>query len=158
MPDWQPSHRPALFKGFEQLGQKLPFTMERSMPVQKDSQAVIYIWIVPVLRSYRQILPMAACMAEGKTIIENPAKEPHIVDVANFLNSMGANIKALVRIPSVFVAWRVFTAANTLLYQNQIEAGTYMMAAAAAGGMSISRNVIPKHLEAITAKLIAKSV
>ena len=76
---------------------------------------------------------LAACMADGKTVLENAAKEPHIVDVANFLNSMGANIKGAV--------------------PDQIEAGTFMVAAAATRGDVLIKNVIPKHLEAITGKL-----
>ena len=97
---------------------------------------------------------MAACMAEGKTIIENPAKEPHIVDVANFLNSMGANIKGAgtdtIRIRGV----ERLHGSEYSIIPDQIEAGTYMIAAAATGGDVYIRNVIPKHLEAITAKLI----
>lgn len=93
-------------------------------------------------------------MAEGKTIIENPAKEPHIVDVANFLNSMGANIKGAgtdtIRIRGV----ESLHGSEYSIIPDQIEAGTYMMAAAATGGDVYIRNVIPKHLEAITAKLI----
>ena len=93
-------------------------------------------------------------MAEGKTIIENPAKEPHIVDVANFLNSMGANIKGAgtdtIRIRGV----EHLHGSEYSLIPDQIEAGTYMIAAAATGGDVYIRNVIPKHLEAITAKLI----
>lgn len=93
-------------------------------------------------------------MAEGKTIIENPAKEPHIVDVANFLNSMGANIKGAgtdtIRIRGV----ERLHGSEYSIIPDQIEAGTYMIAAAATGGDVYIRNVIPKHLEAITAKLI----
>lgn len=93
-------------------------------------------------------------MAEGKTIIENPAKEPHIVDVANFLNSMGANIKGAgtdaIRIRGV----EALHGAEYSIIPDQIEAGTYMLAVAATGGDVMIKNVIPKHLEAITAKLV----
>ncbi len=97
---------------------------------------------------------MAACMAEGKTIIENAAKEPHVVDLANFLNSMGANIKGagtdVIRIRGVSKLHRT----EYMIIPDQIEAGTFMMAAAATKGDVTVKNVIPKHLESITAKLL----
>ena len=96
---------------------------------------------------------MAAVMAEGTTIIENSAKEPHVVDLANFLNSMGANIKGagtdVIRIRGVEKLHRT----EYSIIPDQIEAGTFMFAAAATGGDVTVRNVIPKHLEATTAKL-----
>ena len=97
---------------------------------------------------------MAASMAEGKTIIENAAKEPHIVDVANFLNSMGANIRGagtdVIRIVGVEKLHKT----EYSIIPDQIEAGTFMFAAAATKGDVTVKNVIPKHLEATTAKLI----
>ena len=97
---------------------------------------------------------LASCMAEGKTIIENAAKEPHIVDVANFLNSMGAEIKGAgtdkIRITGV----RRLHASEYSIIPDQIEAGTFMIAAAATKGDVLIKNVIPKHLEAISVKLI----
>ena len=96
---------------------------------------------------------MAAAMAKGHTIIENAAKEPHVVDTANFLNSMGANIKGagtdVIRIKGV----ERFHDTEYSIIPDQIEAGTYMFAAAATRGDVLIKNVIPKHLEAITAKL-----
>ncbi|MGN0345833.1 MAG: UDP-N-acetylglucosamine 1-carboxyvinyltransferase [Lachnospiraceae bacterium] len=96
---------------------------------------------------------MAATMATGKTIIENVAKEPHVVDLANFLNSMGADIKGagtdVIRIRGVSKLHRTEYA----IIPDQIEAGTFMLAAAASKGDITVRNVIPKHLECITAKL-----
>ena len=96
---------------------------------------------------------MAAAMAEGTTIMENVAKEPHVVDVANFLNSMGANIKGagtdVIRIKGVEKLHRT----EYSIIPDQIEAGTFMFAAAATGGDITVKNVIPKHLEATTAKL-----
>ena len=96
---------------------------------------------------------MAAAMAEGRTIIENCAREPHVVDVANFLNSMGANIKGagtdVIRIRGV----EKLHATEYSIIPDQIEAGTFMFAAAATKGDVIVRNVIPKHLEATSAKL-----
>ena len=97
---------------------------------------------------------MAASMAEGKTIIENAAKEPHVVDVANFLNSMGANIRGagtdVIRIVGVEKLHKT----EYSIIPDQIEAGTFMFAAAATKGDVTVKNVIPKHLEATTAKFI----
>ena len=96
---------------------------------------------------------MAAALATGKTTIENAAKEPHIVDVANFLNSMGANIKGagtdVIRIRGV----KELHGTTYSIIPDQIEAGTFMVAAAATKGDVVIKNVIPKHLEAITSKL-----
>ena len=96
---------------------------------------------------------MAAAMSEGLTIMENVAKEPHVVDVANFLNSMGANIKGagtdVIRIKGV----RRLHGTNYSIIPDQIEAGTFMCAAAITRGDITVKNVIPKHLEAISAKL-----
>jgi len=97
---------------------------------------------------------MAASLADGKTIIENAAKEPHVVDVANFLNSMGANIKGagtdVIRIKGVE---RLHSTTYSII-PDQIEAGTFMFAAAITKGDVMIRNIIPKHLESISAKLI----
>lgn len=97
---------------------------------------------------------LAAVLAEGQTIIENSAKEPHVVDIASFLNSMGAKIKGagtdvirIVGVPSLH-------GSTYSIIPDQIEAGTFMMAAAATRGDVTIRNVIPKHLEAISAKLV----
>lgn len=96
---------------------------------------------------------LAASMAEGTTIIENAAKEPHVVDTANFLNMMGANIKGagtdIIRIKGVE---KLHSAEYTII-PDQIEAGTYMIAAAMAGGDVTVRNIIPKHMDSLTAKL-----
>ena len=97
---------------------------------------------------------MAATLAEGKTVIENAAKEPHVVDVANFLNSMGANIRGagtdVIRIVGVEKLHKT----TYSVIPDQIEAGTFMCAAAATGGDVLLKNVIPKHLEATSAKLM----
>ena len=96
---------------------------------------------------------MAAALAEGNTIIENAAKEPHVVDAANFLNSMGANIKGagteVIRIKGV----RELHRTSYSVVPDMIEAGTYMAAVAATKGDALIKNVIPKHLEATSAKL-----
>ena len=97
---------------------------------------------------------MAAAMADGKTVVENAAKEPHVVDVANFLNSMGANIRGagtdVIRIVGVEKLHKT----EYSVIPDQIEAGTFMFAVAATGGNVLVKNVIPKHLEATTAKLV----
>ena len=96
---------------------------------------------------------LAAVLAEGNTIIENAAKEPHVVDVANLLNCMGANIKGagtdVIRIKGI----EKLHGATYSIIPDQIEAATFMCAAAVTGGDVLIKNVIPKHLEAITAKL-----
>ncbi len=100
----------------------------------------------------------AATFAEGQTIIENAAKEPHIVDVANFLNSMGANIKGagtdIIKIKGV----DSLKGGTYSVIPDQIEAGTFMIAAAATGGDVIINNVIPKHLDSLSAKLMEMGV
>ena len=97
---------------------------------------------------------LAACLADGDTILENAAKEPHIVDVANFLNAMGANIKGagtdVIRIKGV---QRLHGTTYSII-PDQIEAGTFMFAAAATNGDVVVKDVIPKHLESLSAKLI----
>lgn len=97
---------------------------------------------------------MAAAMADGTTIMENAAKEPHIVDLANFLNSMGANIRGagtdVIRIKGVSKLHKT----EYTVIPDQIEAGTFMFAAAATKGDITVKNVIPKHLEAISSKLV----
>ena len=97
---------------------------------------------------------LAACMAEGKTVIENAAKEPHIVDVANFLNSMGANIKGAGTDKIRMTGVTSLHASEYSIIPDQIEAGTFMVAAAATRGDVLIKNVIPKHLEAISVKLM----
>ena len=114
--------------------------------------AHIYMDVVTVGATIN--IMMAASLAEGRTIIENAAKEPHVVDVANFLNSMGANIKGagtdVIRISGV----EKLHACTYSVIPDQIEAGTFMFAAAVTQGDVLIKNVIPKHLESITAKLI----
>lgn len=96
---------------------------------------------------------LAATMAEGTTTIENAAKEPHVVDTANYLNMMGANIKGagtdVIRIKGV----EKLHGAQYAIIPDQIEAGTYMIAAAITGGDVLVKNIIPKHMDSLTAKL-----
>ncbi len=140
-------------KGFEALGATV--TIDHGVISAKADRLVgshIYLDVVSVGATIN--IMMAASMAEGKTIIENAAKEPHIVDVANFLNSMGAQIKGagtdIIRIHGVEKLGKTVYS----IIPDQIEAGTFMMAAAATKGDVLVKNVIPKHLEAITAKLV----
>ena len=140
-------------KGFRALGAKIE--IERGAVVAHAIDLVgshIYLDVVSVGATIN--IMMAAAMAEGQTIIENAAKEPHVVDVANFLNSMGANIKGagtdIIRIRGV----RRLHGTESSIIPDQIEAGTFMCAAAITRGDITVKNVIPKHLEAITAKLV----
>lgn len=140
-------------KGFKALGASV--RIEQGMIDATAETLVgthIYMDVVSVGATINVM--MAACLAEGKSIIENAAKEPHIVDVANFLNSMGANIKGagtdVIRIRGV----EKLHGSEYSIIPDQIEAGTFMLAAAATKGNVLIKNVIPKHLEAITAKLV----
>ena len=139
-------------KGFRALGANVK--IEHGMVIAEAEQLHgehIYLEVVSVGATIN--IMMAASLAVGNTIIENAAKEPHIVDVANFLNSMGANIKGagtdVIRIKGV----ESFHNTEYSIIPDQIEAGTFMVAAAATRGDVLIKNVIPKHLEAISAKL-----
>ena len=118
--------------------------------------ANIYLDVVSVGATMN--IMMAAALADGTTVIENAAKEPHIVDLANFLNSMGADVKGAgtdtIRVAGVE---RLHGGAYAII-PDQIEAGTYMAAVAAAGGRLLIRNVIPKHMDCISAKLTEMGV
>ncbi|HBB61651.1 MAG: UDP-N-acetylglucosamine 1-carboxyvinyltransferase [Lachnospiraceae bacterium] len=140
-------------KGFRALGATVNIThgvIEAS--AENLHGAHIFLDMVSVGATIN--IMMAASMAKGNTIIENAAREPHVVDAANFLNSMGANIKGagtdVIRIRGVEKLHRTAYA----VVPDMIEAGTYMFAAAATRGDVLVRNVIPKHLEAMTAKLL----
>lgn len=140
-------------KGFEALGADVDIEfgmIKASAEELKGSH--IYLDKVSVGATIN--IMMAAVMANGKTVIENAAKEPHIVDVANFLNAMGANVRGagtdVIRITGV----KSLHGTTYSVIPDQIEAGTFMFAVAATGGDAIIRDVIPKHLEALTAKLV----
>lgn len=140
-------------KGFKALGAEV--LVDQGMIDASAERLLgghIYLDVVSVGATINIML--ASCMAEGKTIIENAAKEPHIVDVANFLNSMGADIKGagtdVIRIKGT----NALHGTTYSIVPDQIEAGTFMVAAAATKGDVLLKNVIPKHLEAISAKLI----
>ena len=140
-------------KGFRALGASVRIAHGRVIAeAEKLTGRHIYMDVVTVGATIN--IMMAAALAEGRTIIENAAKEPHVVDLANFLNSMGANIKGagtdVIRIRGVEKLHKT----EYSVIPDQIEAGTFMFAAAATRGDVTVRNVIPKHLESITAKLI----
>lgn len=144
-------------KGMRALGAEV--NMSRGKITAKADKLIgadIYLDVVSVGATINIML--AAVRAEGQTIISNAAKEPHVVDVANFLNMMGASIKGagtdVIRINGK----KNLHGCTYAIIPDQIEAGTYMIAAAATGGDVIIRNVIPTHLEAISAKLMESGV
>ncbi len=139
-------------KGFKALGAEVKIEHGMIKTDAKDLHGShIYFDVVSVGATINVML--AACLANGNTVIENAAKEPHIVDVANMLNSMGANIKGagtdIIRIKGV----EKLHSTEYSVIPDQIEAGTFMFAAAVTKGNILVKNVIPKHLEAITSKL-----
>ncbi|MGG7179237.1 UDP-N-acetylglucosamine 1-carboxyvinyltransferase [Clostridium paraputrificum] len=139
-------------KGFEALGAHV--TIEHGAVTVKADKLIganIFFDVVSVGATINVMI--AATLAEGMTTLENVAKEPHVVDVANFLNSMGADIKGagtdVIRVKGV----EELNGCAYSVIPDQIEAGTFMIAAAATKGDVTITNVIPKHLESITAKL-----
>ena len=140
-------------KGFKALGAKVSIR-NGSIIAEADRLVGNHIFLDTVSVGATINIMMAAAMAEGRTTLENAAREPHVVDVANFLNSMGANIKGagtdVIRIRGVESLHRT----EYSIIPDQIEAGTFMFAAAATKGDVMVKNVIPKHLEATTAKLV----
>ena len=140
-------------KGFRALGATV--SIEHGMiNTSADELVGNHIFLDTVSVGATINIMLAACMAEGKTVIENAAKEPHIVDVANFLNSMGANIKGAGTDKIRMTGVTSLHASEYSIIPDQIEAGTFMVAAAATRGDGLIQNVIPKHLEAISVKLM----
>lgn len=146
-------------KGFEALGATI--TIREGGYIHAEAPnglkgAHIYFDVVSVGATINIML--AAVLAEGMTIIENAAKEPHIVDLANFLNAMGADVKGagtdVIKIRGV----EKLHGGTYSIIPDQIEAGTFMAAVAACGGQALIKNVIPKHLECITNKLVEMGV
>lgn len=141
-------------KGFETIGAKV--NLESGGVVNAEADNLIgdsvYMDVISVGATMNTML--AATLADGKTVIENAAKEPHIVDLANFLNMMGADVRGagtdVIKIHGV----SKLHGCEYSVIPDQIEAGTYMVAAAATHGDVMIKNVIPKHLESISAKLI----
>lgn len=140
-------------KGFRALGASVNI-LHGAIVAETENLHGSHIFLDVVSVGATINIMMAASMASGRTIIENAAREPHVVDVANFLNSMGANIKGagtdVIRIKGV----RRLHGTNYSIIPDQIEAGTFMCAAAITRGDITVKNVIPKHLEAISAKLM----
>ncbi len=141
-------------KGFSMMGAKVEVRnglICAEVPGGRLHGANIYLDMVSVGATMNIML--AAVLAEGKTVIENAAKEPHIVDLANFLNSMGADVRgagtSVIKIRGV----EQLRGGSYSIIPDQIEAGTYLTAVAAAGGDVVIKNVIPRHLFCITAKL-----
>lgn len=140
-------------KGFKTMGANVD--IEHGLVVaEAENLTGAHIYLDKVSVGATINIMMAAAMANGKTIIENAAKEPHVVDVANFLNSMGANIRGAGTDVIRIVGVEKLHASEYSIIPDQIEAGTFMFAVAAAGGNVLVKNVIPKHLEATTAKLL----
>jgi len=145
-------------KGFEALGAKVEIEHGHiKLTANKLTGANIYLDVVSVGATVNIML--AAVKAEGITTIENAAKEPHIVDIANFLNAMGADIKGagtdIIRIRGVR---KLKGNVVHCIIPDMIEAGTYMIAAAATRGDVLVKNVIPKHMESLSAKLVEMNV
>ncbi|MBQ1681823.1 MAG: UDP-N-acetylglucosamine 1-carboxyvinyltransferase [Agathobacter sp.] len=140
-------------KGFRAMGAKVDVA-HGLVCAEAENLTGAHIYMDKVSVGATINIMMASAMADGKTVIENAAKEPHVVDVANFLNSMGANIRGagtdVIRIKGV----ERLHATDYSVIPDQIEAGTFMFAAAATGGDVVVKNVIPKHLEATSAKLL----
>ena len=140
-------------KGFEVMGADVQVISGDIMATTQQPLhgGRVYLDIVSVGATMN--IMIAAVLAEGTTIIENAAKEPHIVDLANFLNAMGANISGagtdVIKVRGV----KKLRGGHYSIIPDQIEAGTYMAAAAATGGSVLVSNVIPKHLECISSKL-----
>ncbi len=140
-------------KGFESLGAEVDIVSGGIVSVHSDSLVGAPVFLDVVSVGATMNIMLAAVRAPGLTVIENAAKEPHIVDLANFLNSMGADVRGagtdVIKIRGV----QRLHGANYSIIPDQIEAGTYMVAAAATRGDVVVKNVIPKHLEPITNKL-----
>ncbi len=140
-------------KGFKALGAEIDDS-RGVIKAQADRLTGSNIYLDKVSVGATINIMLASCLAEGITVIENAAREPHIVDMANFLNAMGANIKGAgtntVKIKGV----KEMRGGSYQIIPDQIEAGTFMIAAAATGGDVLVKNVIPKHMESLTAKLI----
>ena len=141
-------------KGFELLGASVKTESGAMINTYADKLTGSAVYMDKVSVGATINVMLAAVKARGLTIIENAAKEPHVVDLANFLNAMGADVRGagtdVIKIHGV----STLHGCTYSIIPDQIEAGTYMVAAAATGGDVLVKNVIPKHLESITAKLV----
>ncbi len=140
-------------KGFAALGAKHELINGAVISVSAEQLVGAHIYLDVVSVGATMNIMLAAVKAQGMTVLENAAKEPHVVDLANFLNSMGADIRGagtdVIKIRGV----QHLHGTTYSIIPDQIEAGTYMVAAAATNGDVLVKNVIPKHLESISAKL-----
>lgn len=139
-------------KGFEALGAKI--TIEHGIIRAEADELIgasIFLDVVSVGATINIML--AACMAQGTTVIENAAKEPYIVDTANFLNAMGANIKGAGTDEIKIKGVDSLGGCEHCIIPDQMEAGTYMIAAAATRGNVLVKNIIPTHLDSLSAKM-----
>ena len=146
-------------KGFTAMGAKVVVEggfIHASTETGRLKGANIYLDVVSVGATMN--IMMAAVLAEGNTIIENAAKEPHIVDLANFLNSMGASIRGAGTDTIKIQGVSRLSGGSYAIIPDQIEAGTYMAAVAATGGQILVKGIIPKHMDCITAKLVEMGV
>ncbi len=146
-------------KGFTTMGAEVTVEGGFIHTAAKNGRLVgapVYLDVVSVGATMN--IMMAAVLAQGVTTIENAAKEPHIVDLANFLNSMGADIKGAGTDSIKIRGVERLTGGSYCIIPDQIEAGTYMTAVAATGGQLLLKNVIPKHMECISAKLMEMGV
>ena len=146
-------------KGFSAMGAEIQVEngfIHAASPTGRLHGAQVYLDVVSVGATMNILI--AAALADGLTIIENAAKEPHIVDLANFLNSMGADIKGAGTDSIKIRGVERLTGGSYCIIPDQIEAGTYMAAVAATGGELLLKNVIPKHMDCISAKLMEMGV
>ena len=146
-------------KGFTAMGAKVTLESGFINAAAEGGRlhgANIYLDVVSVGATMN--IMMAAALAEGTTVIENVAKEPHIVDLANFLNSMGADIRGAGTDSIKITGVPRLNGGSYAIIPDQIEAGTYMAAVAATGGQVLVKNIIPKHMDCISAKLMEMGV
>ena len=146
------------FKGFESMGTEITIEHGVINATVKNTLTGAHVYFDVVSVGATVNVMLAAVRAKGTTILENVAKEPHIVDLANFLNSMGADVRGagtdVIKVHGV----DIMHGTTYSIIPDQIEAGTYMIAAAATGGDVLVKNVIPKHLESISNKLLRAGV
>ena len=145
-------------KGFEALGAKVEVSagFVNASSNGRLRGSTVYLDIASVGATINTM--MAAVLSDGLTVIENAAKEPHIVDLANFLNSCGTDVKGAGTDVIKIRGKQSVSGCTYSIIPDQIEAGTYMACVASAGGQVLIKNVIPKHLECISAKLLEMGV
>ncbi len=143
-------------KGFKSLGADYSVSggLNAVISVQTEKLVGGYIYMDVVSVGATMNIMLAAVKAEGTTVIENAAREPHVVDLANFLNMMGANIKGAGTSTVKITGVKELHGVTYSIIPDQIEAGTYMTAVAATHGTAVIKNIIPKHLEPIFSKLV----